>query len=138
MSALIINGISWAVLVLIAGGLALGLERTGLDLRLTDLLPGGGGAYLLFAPLILLTLGLGTLLSNTAVANLPLPIGLAAASASGTSQIAMAVGIVMASLCVALLISTPPNAIACTQGSFSISEMACVGLTLGLAAPSSS
>ncbi len=131
-----LNGISWDVLVLIAGGLALGfgLERTGLDLRLTDLLPGGGGAYLLFAALILLTLGLGTFLSNTAVANLLLPIGLAAASASGTSQIAMAVGIaLMASLCMALPISTPPNAMAYARGGFSISEMTRVGLPLGLA-----
>ncbi len=131
-----INGIDWDVLLLIAGGLALGfgLDRTGLDERLTPLLPSGSGALVLFAVLVLLTLVLGTFLSNTAVANLLLPIGLAAAVASGTSEKTVGMGIaLMSSLCMSLPISTPPNAMAYARGGISLADMARVGTPISIA-----
>ena len=75
-----VNRLDWDVLLLIAGGLALGfgLEATGLDKRVAGLLSGVTGMGLMLV-LMGLTLGLSTFLSKTAVANMLLPIGLAAA-----------------------------------------------------------
>jgi sodium-dependent dicarboxylate transporter 2/3/5 len=133
-----INRIEWDVLILIGGGLALGygLNATQLDLRLVALLPPGAGTYALVVMLILATLVLGTFLSNTAVANLLLPIGFAA-SATQVHQPALLIGIAfIASLTMALPISTPPNAMAYARGEFSTWEMAKVGGLLGLAGAS--
>ncbi len=132
-----VNGIDWDVLLLIAGGLALGfgLESTGLDQRLVSLLPGAGGVGLLFAAMILLVLILSTFLSNTAVANLFLPIGLAAvATRPEASPVAIALGIaLMSSLSMSLPISTPPNAMAYARGELTTPDMVRIGVRAGLA-----
>lgn len=79
-----VNRLDWDMLLLIAGGLALGfgLSVTGLDQQMVGLLPAVSGVALMLV-LMALTLALSTFLSNTAVANLILPIGLAAAVATG-------------------------------------------------------
>jgi len=129
-----VNRLDWDVLLLIGGGLTLGfgLEATGLDERLARLLPAGGSPWLL-AALVLATFGLGIFLSNTAVANLMLPIGLSAARAEGLAVPMVLAITFMCSLSMVLPISTPPNALAYARGEFTAAEMARIGLRLGLA-----
>jgi len=129
-----INQLDWDVLLLIAGGFALGwgLSATQLDQRVVDWLPAaekGGG--LLVTALVLLTLGLGTFLSNTAVANLLLPIGIAAAGATAQVGVGLAIALT-ASLTMALPISTPPNAMAFARGELAVADMVRVGALIGV------
>ncbi len=131
--------LDWHVLILIAGGISLGsgIQMTGLDRFITGFLPGGdeGGSKLLI-PLLGMTLVMSTFMSNTASANLLIPIGVAGALASGAGGIhpvAMAVSIAMvASLSMALPISTPPNAIAFASGAIKTRDMVKVGGLVGI------
>lgn len=129
-----VNSLDWDVLILIAGGLALGwgISVTGLDQRIAGWLPAGAaGSTWLLAALVSMTLVLSTFLSNTAVANLFLPVGLAAAGISGHLPIAMAIAMA-ASLTMALPISTPPNAIAYARGELRTRDMVLPGALAGL------
>lgn len=130
--------LEWRILILIAGGISLGtgMQMTGLDKLLIQWLPAGGGGWLL-AALVMGTLVVGTFMSNTAAANLFLPIGISAATAvSGNgnlhpTQVAMSIAFA-ASLSMALPISTPPNALAHAKGEFTTRDMVRVGLIVGL------
>lgn len=123
--------IDWSVLILIAGGISLGtgVQRTGLDQIVIRWLPGHGesGTALLVA-LVSLTVLIGTFMSNTAAANLFLPIGLSSATLAASDgglhpiQIAMSVALA-ASMSMALPISTPPNAMAYGRGEFTTREL---------------
>ncbi|RYD81616.1 MAG: DASS family sodium-coupled anion symporter, partial [Verrucomicrobiaceae bacterium] len=82
-----LNGIPWNILILIGGGIALGagMQLSGLDRLIVQQLPisdQSGSAWLLSA-LVAGTIVIGTFMSNTAAANLLLPIGMSAAAASG-------------------------------------------------------
>ncbi|MCC6414620.1 MAG: DASS family sodium-coupled anion symporter [Opitutaceae bacterium] len=129
-----INLLEWDVLILIAGGLALGygVGFTGLDHRIVSLLPSGGGATGLVIVLLAATLALGTLLSNSAVANLLLPIALAAVAGSGRVTPALVAIAFVASLGMALPVSTPPNTMAYARGELRAADMAKAGIPLGL------
>ena len=134
-----VNSLDWHILILIAGGISLGagMQLTGLDDFVAQTLPRAGGIWLL-AVLVVATIGLGTFMSNTAAANLLLPIGISAATVAGASggpsavQAALCIAMA-ASLSMALPVSTPPNAIAYAQGEFSTRDLARVGLLVGLA-----
>lgn len=132
-----INSLEWNILLLIAGGIALGrgIGATGLDLWLVDQLPGES-AYMLTV-LVLLTLLLSTFISNTATANLLIPIGItiAVSGALGTSLYVqqMAISIALsASLAMALPVSTTPNTIAYAQGSLTTPDFVKRGTLIGL------
>ena len=63
--------LEWNILILIAGGLSLGagLQLTGLDRIAVQWLPAAGGSGLgLLAVLVLVTMGIGSFMSNTAAA----------------------------------------------------------------------
>jgi len=131
--------LEWSVLILIAGGLSLGagMQLSGLDRLVVQWLPvADGNALALLAVLVAGTVAVGTFMSNTAAANLFLPVGLAAAATVGASggppaiQVAMSIAL-GASLSMALPISTPPNAIAYARGEFTTRDMARVGLLIG-------
>jgi sodium-dependent dicarboxylate transporter 2/3/5 len=135
--------LEWRILILIAGGISLGtgMQLTKLDQVVMRWLPvdGNNGLWLLTA-LVLGTLAVGTFMSNTAAANLFLPIGISSAALPGVDgslhpiQIAMSIALA-ASLSMALPISTPPNALAYGRGEFTTREMARVALLVsGLAA----
>lgn len=121
--------IEWRVLILIAGGISLGtgMQATGLDQWLARSLPQNGGQWVL-AALLLATLIVGTFMSNTAAANLFLPIGLSSASLAHSQsdlhpiQVAMSIAMA-ASLSMALPISTPPNALAYAHGEFTTRDL---------------
>lgn len=135
-----VAGIDWDILILIAGGIALGagIQMTGLDRIAAGWLPTDGlGLGALAAVFLAATMVLGTFMSNTAAANLLLPIGMTAAEVFGgtTPQVRILLGIALAAgLSMALPVSTPPNAIAYASGEISTRDLLRPGLVLGLLA----
>lgn len=135
-----VAAIDWDILILIAGGIALGagIQMTKLDHIVVSWLPTDGLSQIsLTAVLVVATMVLGTFMSNTAAANLLLPIGLTSAEAfSGTSpQIHILMCIALAAgLSMSLPVSTPPNAIAYATGEISTRDLLRPGIFLGLLA----
>ncbi len=129
--------VSWDVLWLVSGGIALGyaMEATGLAKNLINSIPLGE-----FSPLIvigfsaILAVIMANFMSNTATANLLLPI--AAALGTSISSLAPLGGAMMLILCVGLAsslgmslpISTPPNALAHGTGIISTRDMSRTGV----------
>ena len=77
-------------------------------------------------------------MSNTAAANVLLPIGLAAVSEGGDLAAQVGIGVTVAlgaSAAMCLPISTPPNAIAFASGELKARDFIMPGLLLGLLAP---
>jgi sodium-dependent dicarboxylate transporter 2/3/5 len=135
-----VAGIDWDILILIAGGIALGagMQMTGLDRIVAGWLPTEGlSLAALAAVLIAATIVLSTFMSNTAATNLLLPIGMTAAAAFGGTapQVRILLGIALAAgLSMALPVSTPPNAIAYASGEISTRDLLRPGLVLSLLA----
>ena len=134
-----IRQLRWDVLILMAGGLSLGVAvtETGLATWLVDGLPIGGlgllGAGLVFA---LLTAFLSNFMSNTAAANILVPLGAAAAmSVGGAPGILPVIIALSASTAMCLPIATPPNAIAYSTGELKARAFLLPGLLLGLLTP---
>lgn len=133
--------LEWNVLILIAGGISLGtgMQLTGLDRVIVGWLPAPEqNDLILLVVLVAATLVVGTFMSNTAAANLFLPIGLSSTmvgeSASGLHPVHIAVSIALvASMSMALPVSTPPNAMAYARGEFTTREMVRVSLFISLA-----
>ncbi len=136
-SAKDLQSIQWHVLWLVAGGIALGagVGRSGLDNWLLGLIqwdamtPG-----VIIAVLSLVALVMSTVISNSATANLiiPLAMTLAATDSIGINPIVAAVFVAVgSSLAMALPISTPPNAVAMSTGAVRTKDMAIVGILVG-------
>lgn len=134
--------LSWDVLWLISGGFALGgaMEQTGLSSTIVNAIPFDS-----FSPMIIIviasvvTMLMATFMSNTATANLLLPImaslgiGLGASLASVGGFQGLVVGVTLsASLGMALPISTPPNAMAHATGMIDIKAMAKCGAIMSV------
>jgi len=131
-----IRGISWDVLLLIAGGLSLGvaIQDTGLATWLVAKLPLAGlpatTVTLAFCYLMVL---LSNLMSNTAAANLLAPLMLAVlAGADAKLTVAAALS---ASAAMCLPISTPPNAIVYGTQKLKAADLLKAGLVLGAVTP---
>jgi len=139
-------GLSWDVLWMVAGGLALGtaLVKTGLANTLVNAIPFDSMsalAVLLISGFI--GYGISNFLSNTSAANLLVPILTAiAVGAAGTTlgtQLdaiggvrALLIGLAMStSFAMILPISTPPNAIASSTGLVETKDMAKIGVLIG-------
>jgi solute carrier family 13 (sodium-dependent dicarboxylate transporter), member 2/3/5 len=134
-----IRQLRWDVLLLMAGGLSLGVAvtETGLATWLIGILPLHGlglvGAALAFA---LLTTVLSNFMSNTAAANILVPLGAAAAIGVGAAPGILPVVIALsASTAMCLPIATPPNAIAYATGDIRSRAFLAPGLTLAVATP---
>jgi solute carrier family 13 (sodium-dependent dicarboxylate transporter), member 2/3/5 len=135
-----LRNISWDVLWLVAGGLALGmaLEKTGLAENAIGMIPFGLLAPLLIVALTsLLALGMSNFISNTATANLLLPLMVALGTGlpelygiGGLRYIVLSVTFAC-SLGMAMPISTPPNAIAHSYGYFETKDMMKMGSIIG-------
>ena len=131
------NSLSWDILWLIAGGLALGsaMQKTHLtDWMLTLVDWAAMPSWAIIAAFCIGTVLLSTFISNTAAANLFIPI--AAGLAAGTNgvnslELLIAVGL-SASLAMALPISTPPNAIAYATGQLKGKDIAKAGVIIGI------
>lgn len=132
--------ISWDVLWLVSGGIALGLamDKSGLAKNLVSSIP-----FENFSPLIivggaaLLTVLMANFMSNTATANLLMPIlaalGTSVASLAGIGGLSslIIVAAISASMGMSLPISTPPNALAHGTGAVTSGQMAKVGIVVG-------
>lgn len=133
------HAMQWSVLWLVAGGIALGagVGDTGLDKWLIGLINWEGMAPGMIAGALCVTaLLFSTVISNSATANLVVPIGisLATSPAVAISPVASAIFIAIgASLAMALPISTPPNAIAYATGQVQTKHMALIGMLIGVA-----
>lgn len=133
-----LNGLDWTILILIAGGVSLGvgMQMSGLDAIVVQWLPfeAGDSPRAVGAVLVATVLVVGTFMSNTAAANLLLPVGISMGVASGsaglTVELALSIALA-ASLAMALPISTPPNAIAYARGVVGMRDMARIGVTVG-------
>ena len=136
-----IRKIHWDVLILLAGGLSLGvgIEASGLAAWTGDRLQ-----QVEFPPwLMVLTLCYvaaiaSNLMSNTAAANILLPIGVVLVEASGGALAPATVLIPVAlscSIAMALPISTPPNALVFASGRLSTRDFLPCGLLALLIGP---
>ncbi|MCF0189755.1 MAG: SLC13/DASS family transporter [Marinilabiliaceae bacterium] len=134
--------INWDVLWLVAGGFALGvgLDKSGLANHIIEAIPfDSWEPWVVVAAGGLICYSMSTFMSNTASAALLVPILTTIAIGMGDSlkslggPITMLLGIaISASLAMALPISTPPNALAHATGHIKQSEMAKVGIIVGL------
>lgn len=113
-----LQGLPWDVLLLLAGGLSLGvgIERTGLAVWVAGLLGPGSGVGPGWGEALVLcwvAAGLSTVMSNTAAANILLPIAMALGQggADGIQRLLVVATALGCSLGMALPISTPPNAL---------------------------
>jgi sodium-dependent dicarboxylate transporter 2/3/5 len=131
--------IDWGVVLLYGGGFALGVLsfQTGLaealGRGLTGLLPIEGSFSLLVAGVVVAVI-LSETASNTASANMIVPVVISIAHAAGVDPLEPALGATLgASLGFMLPVSTPPNAIVYGSGYIPLGRMIRDGLALDLA-----
>ncbi len=131
--------IDWGVVLLYGGGFALGVLSFSTGLAeaigrgLTGLLPGHGDFGLLVASVVLAAI-LSETTSNTASANMVVPVVIAIARASGLDPLEAALGATFgSSLGFMLPVSTPCNAIVYGSGYIPLSRMIRWGLALDIA-----
>jgi sodium-dependent dicarboxylate transporter 2/3/5 len=131
--------IDWGVVLLYGGGFALGVLsfQTGLaeaiGRGLTGLLPIQGSFGMLIAA-VLVAVVLSETTSNTASANMVVPVVISIAHAAGLDPLEPALGATMAaSLGFMLPVSTPCNAIVYGSGYIPLGKMIRYGLVLDLA-----
>lgn len=131
-----IRGLPYDVLFLIAGGLALGqmVTATGLSDWLVEGIPLGGlGAFGLGLFLSFLCVLMSTLMSNTAAANILIPMGVTlAAGMEAHAAIPIALG---ASAAMCLPVSTPPNALVFATDRVRTFDFVRLGLFVGVIVP---
>ena len=131
--------IDWGVVLLYGGGFALGVLsfQTGLaeaiGRGLTGMLPWQGEFALLVASVVIAVL-LSEATSNTAAANMIVPVVISIAAAAGIDPLEPALGATMAaSLGFMLPVSTPCNAIVYGSGYIPLTRMIRYGILLDLA-----
>ena len=131
-----IRSLQWDVMLLLAGGLALGIAvmETGLAEWIVGLLPyeklGGMGLGLALSYFCVI---LANFMSHTAAANVLIPIGVAI---SLGFEVHVAVPVALAaSAAMSLPISTPPNAIAYASGNLNSRDFLIGGILTGIIAP---
>ncbi|WP_018123577.1 SLC13 family permease [Desulfovibrio oxyclinae] len=129
--------IPWDVILLFGGGLAIanGFAKTGLANYIAAQLGGLEGASILVfvATVVLITIFLTEITSNTATATLLVPIMGSAAIAMSIHPFATIVGAcVAASFAFMLPVATPPNAVVFGSGCISIKQMAKTGIWLNI------
>ncbi len=131
-----IRELPWDVLLLIAGGLALGVAvtDTGLANWLVDQLPLDGASLIGIAiAFCLVAIVLSNIMSNTAASNILIPIALAVSPQSPSiAVIPIALG---ASAAMCLPISTPPNAVVYGTGRIRTRDMLESGLLIAFTIP---
>ncbi|MCS2608895.1 SLC13 family permease [Halomonas dongshanensis] len=128
----------WGLFILWGGGMALAAAFSASDLTgwisdQLELLDGVSYFWLLLF-MVFLMLFLTEIISNTATANMALPItaGLATAITTG-NPLGLMVAVALATTCAFMLpISTPPNAAVFSSGRISILQMAKAGLFMNI------
>lgn len=133
--------ISWEVLWLVSGGIALGLaiEKSGLANHLISSIPFESlSAFTVLILASLVGFFMANFMSHTASANLTLPL-LAALGTSvqgiediGGIRVILLSATIAISLGMSLPISSPPNALAHATGEFETKDLAKSGVTIGI------
>lgn len=130
--------IDWGIILLYGGGLALGdlAFQTGLARAvgegMTSLLPSTS-AFALVVVFTGLSIVLSEMTSNTASANMIVPVAIAVAQSAGVNPLMPALGATLgASLGFMMPISTAPNAIVYSSGYVPITQMMKYGVALDL------
>lgn len=135
VSAKQFRGLEWDVLWLVAGGIALGVgvSATGFDTWLVGLIDWNAmSAGVIGIAICVTALLMSTFISNSAATNLLAPIAVAVAGAAGASAVVILAFVALgASMAMALPISTPPNAIAYSAGTFTTKQMVVTGAIVG-------
>ena len=129
--------IPWDVVLLFGGGLALanGFQQTELTHYIAQQLVHlqGMHSYLFITIIVIFTISLTEVTSNTATATLLIPIMGTVAIAIGINPIGPMVATAFAaSYAFMLPVATPPNAVAYGSGCFTIKNMAMAGLWINL------
>jgi sodium-dependent dicarboxylate transporter 2/3/5 len=130
--------IDWGTILLFGGGLSLGslMFSTGLaDVMGKQLiaLVGATSLWAITAIAILLAILITEMTSNTATANMLVPIMIAVAQSAGISAIPPAIGVCLgASMAFMLPVSTPSNAIIYGSGQVPITAMIRAGVVLDI------
>ncbi|QPL05461.1 MULTISPECIES: SLC13 family permease [Actinomyces] len=129
--------LSWPVLWLVAGGIALGdgVGATGLDAWILSLFNWGAMPALVVVIVMgALGLGMSNVISHSAASNLLIPLAMGLATGiDGLEPVTIAVVLALAcSLGMSLPISTPPNAIAYATGEVTTADMTKVGIVVGV------
>ncbi|UFS61783.1 DASS family sodium-coupled anion symporter [Sulfurimonas sp. HSL-3221] len=135
-----IRALHWDVIILIIGGLSLGsaVSSSGLDDWIATLFAEQTLPLLLLVPIFAyLVVLLSNFMSNTAAANILLPLVAAVAVVIGNSSPMLAVVTVAlsASLAMALPVSTPPNAIVFASGALKSRDFWLMGIVSGVLGP---
>jgi sodium-dependent dicarboxylate transporter 2/3/5 len=128
-----IRSIDWSTLLLMGAGLCVGqaMEQTGLARWIVEsTIPVGSPAMMLIAAFGLLAVVLSTFMSNTATANLLIPMTLALPRGEliVPCSLAAAMG---SSLAISLPVSTPPMLLAYGTGMVRPAELLRLGLLIG-------
>jgi sodium-dependent dicarboxylate transporter 2/3/5 len=132
------KGTPWGVLLLFGGGLALGevLKDTGASLylaRAVSDVADGLPVVLVVGVVVLFTIFLTELASNTAVAALMVPVFAAAAGELGVPAALMVIPLGLAASCAFMLpVATPPNALVYATGRVPQRRMLRAGFFLNL------
>ena len=133
--------ISWDILWLVSGGIALGLalDKSGLAQHLVDTIPFDTYPALgVLLGLTIIAMIMATFMSNTATANLLLPLVAAlGTSMAGLAELGGATTLIISvalasSMGLALPVSTPPNALAFGTGYLTTAQMARIGVVLAI------
>lgn len=127
--------IDWGTILLFGGGLSLGnmLTATGLASVIGDeiLNATGGNEVILLFLVIALAVGITELISNTATANMLIPVVLGVTAKGGFNPLYPVLGVSLgASMAFLLPISTPPNSIVYGTGNIPLMNMVKVGFIL--------
>lgn len=130
--------IPWDVVLLFGGGLAIanGFAETDLTKYIAQQFEmlAGMHLYLLLTLIVIFTISLTEVTSNTATATLLVPIMGSVALAMGINPLGpMIAAAIAASYAFMLPVATPPNAVAYGSGCFTIKDMAMAGLWINLA-----
>ena len=127
------NQLPWDVLFMVGGGMCLGvgLSQSGLTSYVVGLIPiDAPFLVILFAFGILAAL-MTTFMSNTATANLLIPLAVSLDTGVGVLVMVIALN---CSTSMSLPISTPPNAIAFGSGRLEVKDMAKAGVAISVLA----
>lgn len=127
------RSISWDVLFLVGGGgsLSVALSYSGLGEKFISFLPiSQWGLVSLIIVFMFLSATMTTFMSNTATANILIPLILTL-NIEGNFIVAMVSTMIISSTMI-LPVSTPPNALAYSSGMIDSKQMIKIGLTVGL------
>jgi sodium-dependent dicarboxylate transporter 2/3/5 len=123
------KNLSWDILFMLGGGLCLGvaLQKSGFTDTIANLVPTQGGVIFILISFLVIAAVMTTFMSNTATANLLIPVAVALPQGELIFVVAIAL---MCSSSMALPISTPPNAIAFGSGFLKSTDMLKSGLLI--------